>query len=153
MKRWLRYRVALSALLGLIIPGAGQMAAAADSGTIRVTEPPRQFRSGPSVHGPITVTYEPSMMRMKAVLCPSFRFSTGILFGCANIETGRGCAITLWSGLKRTPALRAAIEAHERAHCRGWGADHAGAIVRSYHVGKSFFAAAHEESNAHTAER
>jgi hypothetical protein len=93
------------------------------------------------------------MARMKTVLCPSFRFSTGILLGCTNIETGRGCAITLWSGLKRAPALRAAIEAHERAHCRGWGAGHPGAITRSYHVGRSFMAAAREEQNLQTAER
>jgi hypothetical protein len=129
------------------------MAAAADSGTIRVTEPPRQFRSGPSIHGPVTITYEPSMARMKTVLCPSFGFSTGILFGCANIQTGRGCAITLWAGLKRAPALRAAIEAHERAHCRGWSVEHPGAIVRTYNVGRSFIASARGDQNLQTAER
>lgn len=153
MKRAYWRGVALLLLVGLGVTGAAAIAAAADSGTIRVTEPPRQFRSGPSVYGPITVTYEPSMGRMKTVLCPSFRFSTGILFGCANIETGRGCAVTLWAGLKRAPALRAAIEAHEIAHCRGWGPEHPGAIIRAYNVGRSFMATAREESNVYTAER
>jgi hypothetical protein len=144
-------RLAFWGLVVLLGADAVATGAAADNGTIRVTEPPRQFRSGPSVHGPVTVTYEPSMTRMKTVLCPSFRFSTGILFGCVNIQTGRGCAITLWAGLHRAPALRAAIEAHERAHCRGWGADHAGAITRTYNVGRSFIATAREEQNPETA--
>jgi hypothetical protein len=143
--------VALLLVLGLDVPGVSHMATAADRGTMRATEPPKQFRSGPSVYGPVTINYEPSMTRMKTVLCPSFRFSTGILLGCVNIETGRGCAITLWAGLKRAPSLRVAVEAHERAHCRGWAADHPGAIVRAHNVGRGFFAAAREEQDPETA--
>lgn len=143
---------ALFSLLTLDLFSLSGAALAADPVTIRVTEPPRQYRSGPSVHGPVSVTYEPSMMRIKTVLCPSYRFSIGILFGCANIETGRGCAITLWAGLKRAPALRAAIEAHERAHCRGWSSHHPGAITRTYNVGRSFIAYARSEATIQTAE-
>lgn len=151
MKRRLFSGVALLVVLGM--HAVATRAVAADPSTLRVTEPPRQFRSGPSIRGPISVTYEPSMTRMKTVLCPSFRFSTGILFGCANIETGRGCAVTLWAGLRRAPALRAAVEAHELAHCRGWGPEHPGAIVRAYNVGRSFVASARSEANIQTAER
>jgi hypothetical protein len=152
LKRLYCFGLVLTIVLALDML-AGQIAAAADPGALRVSEPPRQFRSGPSIHGPVTVTYEPSMTRLKTVLCPSYRFSTGILFGCASIEEGRGCAIALWAGLKRAPALRAAIEAHERAHCRGWSAEHAGAIVRTYNVGRSFIATARSEANVQTAER
>lgn len=141
--RFLCGRLRWAALLVLFPVGP---AAAIDENTpiLRVTEPPRQFRSGPSVHGPVTVTYEPSMTRIKTVLCPSYRFSIGYLLGCVNIDTGRGCAITLWKGLHRAPALRNAVEAHERAHCRGWGANHANGITRTYRVGRGFFKGALE---------
>ena len=119
-------------------------AAEPESPVVRITEPPRQYRSGPSAQGNVSVTFEPSMTRLKTEICPSYRLSIGFLLGCENIDTGGGCAITLWSGLKRAPALRNAVEAHERAHCRGWGADHAGGVDRTYHVGRGFFAGAKE---------
>lgn len=133
----------LSAALVLLAP-VSDAANASELTTIRVIEPPRQYRSGPPVHGTVTVTYEPSMTRIKTELCPSFRLSVGYLLGCVNIQTGRGCAITLWSGLHRAPTLRNAVEQHERAHCRGWSADHAGGITRIHNVGRGFFAGAIE---------
>jgi len=134
------FRATLMVTLGAALACAGPHAAAErTSGVVRITAPPKEYRSGPSVYGTVSVTFEPDMARMKKELCPSFAFSVGVLMGCVNINEGRGCAIVLWSGLKRAPALRAAVEEHELAHCRGWGSDHAGGRERVFNVGRGFF--------------